>query len=170
MEAAQIYDNFLNEEDMKKCKELFSTNIWEFGQYSITSSALNNSPFFRIDLTNNVFFSQHLKAKIEQAVGKKLNLTRVYASGQTYGNGGLFHTDSDETGHFTFCLYFNGFANQEVIDAGGTLDFKFKDNNYIIQHDTFNNRGIFFESTILHRGNSYDIDTTKLRICVSWKF
>jgi len=170
MEAVQICDNFLNEEDMKTCKEYFNKNIWEFGQYSITSKAGNNPPFFRSDLTNNPFFSEYLKARIEQIVGKTLNVSRIYASGQTYGNGGLFHTDADEDGHFTFCLYINGFTNQEIIDTGGTLDFKFRDSNYIIQHNTFNNRGIFFDATIPHRGNAYDVDNVNLRICVSWKF
>lgn len=76
-------------------------------------------------LTDDPFFSTHLKSKIEAASNHKFAVQRVYANGQTFGQDGTFHQDDKNDESYTFCLYTNKQITAETADdIGGEFIFK----------------------------------------------
>ena len=97
MEQIKIHDDFLNHDDLERCKQIIKDGKWEYGQQSnpIDKHSFSN-PFFYMDLNNMDFFNSYLKEKIEQTLGQKIALDRVYANGQTFGLDGSFHKDNED--------------------------------------------------------------------------
>jgi len=171
----QIFDAFLTPEELQTCADAVKRPMWSFGQISQTSPI--STPFWMMTLTDDPFFSTHLKSKIEAAANRKFTVQRIYANGQTFGQDGTFHQDdAHESGSsYTFCLYMNKQITAETADdIGGEFIFKVpnerKDNTFsrIIVSPLYN-RGILFPASYFHKGLAFNRYCRGLRISIAWK-
>lgn len=163
-----VSDNFLTEKEMNTGLEIIQKGEWKYGHHSLGKN-LYEDEFWSMDLTNNDFFSKDLLKIIEKHFSKKFQLYRVYGNAHTFGQDGHFHTDSEEDGDYTFCLYFSKIDDAYVEPAGGYLYFRVPNEKYKIGYEPLFNRGIFFPSIYTHRGSSYSRYVMDMRICVAWK-
>jgi hypothetical protein len=121
-----------------------------------------------MDLMNNDFFSKELFEKIQNLVGARLILDRVYANGQYHGLDGAWHQDNMDPRAWTFLIYLNEVADQDLDMYGGTTDFKETDCAFKSIQPT-SNSGILFMSNIFHRGMSPSRFIPDMRVTLAWK-
>jgi hypothetical protein len=168
-----IFDNFLTCEELQRCADAVKRPLWSFGQRSLESPI--STPFWMMMLTDDPFFSTHLKSKIETAANLKFLVERIYANGQTFGQDGTFHQDNITDDSYTFCIYTNKQITAETADDIGG-EFVFKIPNHKID-DPFSriavsplyNRGILFPAAYLHKGLAFNRFCKGLRISIAWK-
>jgi hypothetical protein len=168
MEEIILYDNFLNDYEVNTALSIIKKNNWKFGH---TSKNLYNyeTPFWIMDLMENDFFSIYLKDIIEKTFSKKFKVERLYANGQTYGQDGIYHTDSENSNSYTFVLYLTKIPKEYIEMAGGNIFFKLPDYKYSLSYEPIFNRGIFFPSNYIHKSTSFTRFIVDLRISVAWK-
>ena len=168
----QIFDNFLTPEELQTCADAVKRPLWSFGQISQTSPV--STPFWMMTLTDDPFFSMHLKSKIEAAANRKFTVQRVYANGQTFGQDGTYHQDDITDDSYTFCIYTNKQITAETADdIGGEFIFKLPNSD----DDPFSriavaplyNRGILFPANYFHKGLAFNRYCKGLRISIAWK-
>jgi hypothetical protein len=168
----QIFDAFLTPEELQTCASTVKRPAWSFGQISQTSPI--STPFWMMTLTDDPFFSTHLKSKIETAANRKFTVQRVYANGQTFGQDGTFHQDDASDESYTFCIYTNKQITAETADdIGGEFIFKIPNSD----NDPFSritvsplyNRGILFPAAYFHKGLAFNRYCKGLRISIAWK-
>jgi len=159
-------DRYLNFLDVS---EFNNINLENSDKWCFTGRSRDyGNKFWYLDLNSDPFYSEYLKDKIEKLVNMKLKLHRVYANGQTYGQDGQFHTDSDSKGTYTFLLFTN-IINMEIDEWGGETQFRL--NNFLRSYQPVPNSALFFNSNILHRGLGPSRKTgDTMRITVVWKF
>jgi predicted 2-oxoglutarate/Fe(II)-dependent dioxygenase YbiX len=156
------YINFLDVNDFSKISIQKSKN-WELGGVSKN----NGKKFWYLDLTPDPFYSEYLKCKIEKTVNGRLDLLRVYANGQTYGQDGQFHQDAEEPGHFTFLLYTN--LIEDLDSWGGETQFRM--GQFLRSYQPLSNSALFFNSNLWHRGLGPSRDARDtMRVTIAWKF
>jgi hypothetical protein len=138
-------------------------NEWSFGQ---TSNNDNQSsfPFWQLDLTNDQFFSKHFLGLLERAVGKKFDVLRIYANGQSYGQPGSIHKDDEDPNCWTFIFYVNP---EWVIEWGGETVFSTETGMLAVTPEP--NAGILFKSNIPHFGRDPSRHYNGLRVTVAFK-
>jgi hypothetical protein len=125
-------------------------------------------------LTDDPFFSTHLKSKIETASNCKFSVQRIYANGQTFGQDGTFHQDDRDDNSYTFCIYINKQITAETIDdIGGEFVFKIPNQqngpfSQIVISPLYN-RGILFPASYFHKGLAFNRYCKGLRISFAWK-
>ena len=171
----QIFDAFLTPEELQTCADAVKRPLWSFGQISQTSPV--STPFWMMTLTDDPFFSTHLKSKIETAANRKFSVQRIYANGQTFGQDGTFHQDDKIDDSYTFCIYTNKQITAETADdIGGEFVFKIP-NHPPNDDDPFSriavlplyNRGILFPGAYFHKGLAFNRYCKGLRISIAWK-
>ena len=109
---------------------------------------------------------EHAKTQCNDLAGAELKVIRQYANGHTYGLGGQPHTDDYREGCYTL-LYYPMPEWQDLWD-GETVYYD--DNREIrcaIKPQA--NRGIFFDSRILHVGRAPSRYYGGLRVTVAFK-
>jgi hypothetical protein len=168
MDKIIVCDNFFNLEEISKILTIIKENKWEWGHKS-NGEKLSETPFWTMDLSEDLFFSNTLKKIIEKHFGKKFNLNRVYANGQTFGQDGTFHTDDENPKAVTFCFYANHISEEYVDTAGGYIYFKIPGKKFEVCYQPIFNRGIMFPSSFMHKGVSYTRYIMDMRICIAWK-
>jgi len=169
MEQIKVHNNFLNGDDLEKCKQIIKDGKWEYGHNSDNNNKMN-TPFFYMDLKQNIFFNTYLKEKIETVLGLKLYVDRVYANGQTFGLDGCFHQDNTEPNTITFCLYISPIPNDIIGDIGGHIYFKVPNiEHFTLALEPQYNRGVSFPSSFFHKGAAFNRYIKNMRICVAWK-
>ena len=168
MEKIFVFDNFLTENELDTAISIINSKKWSCNHRSL-GKELYETPFWSMDLNDESHFSIHIKNIIEKTMKKKFKLQRVYANGNTFGQDGSFHRDSDKKNSYTFCIYFTNIHSDFIETAGGHIFFKFKNLKYNICYEPIFNRGIFFPSNYLHKGTSFSRYIMDMRICVSWK-
>jgi len=147
-------------------KTLFG-NQWQFiGQSNISQ---NNFNFWYMDLMDDTFFTELFPSKIELITGKKFELLRVYANGQTYGLPGQLHKDIDVNYspelYQTFVYYVNPIWD---INWGGATHVIKTDNSFDTVFPVPND-GIMFNSTLPHVGSEPTRYCPDLRVTVAFK-
>lgn len=171
MDNIIVYDDFLDNITMNKViAQTVSSRKWEFGHKSANN--VYDSPFWILDLNDNILFSKVIKSKIEAATKMKFKLDRVYANGQLFGQNGSFHKDNENTNSYTFCLYVLPELPNPIEIVLGELQFKLDSfpSYSFLGIETKHNRGVFFPSDYIHRGMSFSRYINYLRCCVAWKF
>lgn len=168
MENIKIIDDFLNNDDLQILNSIISSKKWEYGHSSKGREKVN-TPFWSMDLIDEIFFSEYIKDKIQDYFQKKFVLNRVYANGQTYGQNGSYHQDDENENTFTFCLYINVIENSDIEMAGGNLYIKVPNEKIIFAIEPYSNRGVLFPSNYFHKGCSFNRYITSMRICIAWK-
>lgn len=168
MENILVIDNFLNEEEYNTVMKIMNSKTWIYGQISNQDSS-TGIPFWYMLLSDSDFFTKNLKEKIEKEFSRKFNLQIVYANGQTFGQDGEYHTDSDNLNAYTFCLYLNDISNEELENVGGELCIKIPEKKYGVYFPSLFNRGILFPSNYYHKGNAFGRLIKQIRVCFAWK-
>jgi Rps23 Pro-64 3,4-dihydroxylase Tpa1-like proline 4-hydroxylase len=158
-----IYDGFLSFSDFSHVKKTIDSGHWKFENYSNPSS--KDIPFWIMDLKDDPVFSSILKKKIEKVTCRNFKLEEVYANGQTRGQNGSFHVDTDDDNSWTFILYINDTSDND--EWGGETQFKVGDTIKVIK--PVMNRGVLFKANIFHRGMAPSPDNNNLRVTVAWK-
>jgi hypothetical protein len=170
MEHIKVYNNFLDIDDMNKCKTIIKEGKWEYGHTS-NQNNMFNTPFFIMNLKHIDFFNTYLKEKIENMVGQKLILDRVYANGQTFGLDGCYHQDNINPNTMTFCLYINEIGDDIIEDIGGNIFFKVPNiQDFSLALEPKYNRGVYFPSNYFHKGVAFNRYIVNMRTSIAWKF
>lgn len=155
------YFNILSEEEYIKCKGIIDNSLWRYAGFSNSESAYK---FWIIQkLHHNSFFYDTFIKKIEEVTNNKFEIVRIYANGQTFGQEGDWHIDSDLEDYWTFVYYFN------KGDASIIGETYFKENGVISSARPIYNSGILFKSNIEHKGSSPKINFNDLRITIAFK-
>jgi len=165
-EPIRRFTNVLTINEFNKAKQFIQSGSWEAGGSS--GNPMSPVKFLYMDLMNNDFFSRELFEKIQNLVGARLILDRVYANGQYHGLDGAWHQDSTDTHAWTFLIYLNEVADRDLDMYEGTTDFKETDCAFKSIQPT-SNSGILFMSTIFHRGMSPSRFISDMRVTLAWK-
>ena len=167
MDKILVQDNFLNKEELDECVKIINDKSWTWGHTSC--GFYSNTPFWKMDLIDNEYFSHKITNIIEKHFSKKFKINKLYANAHTYGQDGSYHIDNSDPNCYTFCLYLSNIKEDTIETAGGHLFFKLPDLNYKICFEPKFNRGIFFPSNYYHKATSFSRYIMDLRICVAWK-
>ena len=162
------YENFFDPQDFKEISSYLSRPMWKWGHGSLPDGHPDKpesvTPFWKMELTQDEFFSNYLFDVIKKKTNQDYLLTRCYCNGHTFGSSGNFHIDwKDETGR-TVLLYANETWKQEwggktVYDIDGKYHYtEFVPNSIVI-----------FPGIIPHRSEITSRIFTGLRKTVAWK-
>ena len=170
MENIIVVDNFLQNDELTQVKHIIKNSKWEYNHTSNGNKDIE-IPFWSCYLNDNEYFTIYLKNIIEKQFFKKFTITRVYANGQTFGQDGAFHKDTEnENGNdYTFCLYINDIPHYDIEMASGYIIFKIPDLKYKICYEPINNRGILFPSHYIHKPTAFSRFIKDLRVCIAFK-
>lgn len=170
-----IYENFL---DVDAFLSLYSyicnKNEWAFGAKSSDDkqkfydevsgvSKTETTMFWRMDLTNDKYFSEYLFDKVKQVTKRDWDIEMIYANGTTYGQSGEFHVDHEKG--YTFLIYTN--IHWHLLWGGKTIFQDEEDNVFYV--NPIPNRAILFPGTILHCSESLTRKFRGLRITTAFK-
>lgn len=167
MEAIKIYNDFLNEDEMKILLTHINTFTYRYGHVSgyterEITTFFSNSIF-------DTYFTEYIKEKIEKMVGMKFKINRNYLHIQTFGIDGCYHYDDLSENAYTFCLYINVRTDEEADQMSGEFFIKIPNTPIILSIEPYMNRGIFFPSNYLHKGMAYNRFYSDKRRCITWK-
>ena len=109
----QRYFDFLTPEKYNELKKIVEKLQWFYRGFSTRDT--NSNKFWYSELMGDEFFMDWL-SEIEWLSNKKFKIDRLYANGQTLGQDGSWHVDSNntETG-YTFLYYVNDFNEVSLI-------------------------------------------------------
>ncbi len=140
---------------------------WLFGHGSNAGQAA--VPFWKMELEKCAPVTQlweQAQPYCEKQAGRALRVVRQYANGHTYGQGGQPHRDDVREGTYTLLYYPMPQWKPEwegetmFVDGNGEVLAAFKPHP---------NRGIFFDSRILHYGKAPGRSFPGLRVTVAFK-
>ena len=155
------YHNFLHVTAYKKVQDLvFNSREWFLGNSSVELYPR----FWKLPLDNNEYIRSLIKSVLEE---HDLQILRVYANGQFYGQNGSFHQDDTRPGTWTFLLYLNDIDKDAIDEWHGTTEFKTE--NRIISQQPIPNLGVLFKSDLFHRGLAPSKFVTDMRVTLAWK-
>lgn len=157
-----IIDNFFKPEELKYFSYMVDNLSWTFGAYSKVDQGYrfwSSNLYTNTDLINCSMNKIHKEFNFK----RKFEIIRVHANGQTYGQDGIFHTDDKREGHYTFLIY----MSESTHDLGSHTQFKIGEQ--LINIEPLKNRGVFFKSSILHRGMAPSRNTDRLRVTIAFK-
>ncbi len=163
--SVQIYDNFLNKDEFKRLLAEINKREYTWGHSSANGD--NEYPWLTMNLDNCEYAHHILNTKIEPIVNMTFDTERIYLNGMMYGSQSAFHTDSNKDNARTFLYFIHECTYDDADKYGGY--FYYKLNNEIRCIEPIQNRGIFFNGNILHKGVSFDRCTGLLRQSIAWK-
>lgn len=141
--------------------------MWKWGHPSQDTHQLNMFPrYWKMELSDEILFSDTIFKMIEEATGDKLKLRHVYAGGNTYGTSGDIHTDHDRDDARTFLYH----ASPDTwMPQWGGKTIWYPESEKPIYHEFTPNCGLYFNSTIPHMGEPTTRYFEGLRICLAFK-
>jgi Rps23 Pro-64 3,4-dihydroxylase Tpa1-like proline 4-hydroxylase len=158
----EVFDNFLEDSLQADWYKFFiSAEGWSYTGFSTQ----NTDRFWEFRLKEYSFFTDIFFERIQKLTNKQFILHRVYANGQTHGQCGSVHIDSDLPDRYTFLYYMNPEWRPEW---GGSTIF-LQDGCEQQISPFFSNRGILFKSNIPHVGLDPSSHFNGLRITVAFK-
>jgi len=158
------FPDFFTTYDFCNIRRKISEGKWELKG---TSAPPAPPTFWFMDLTEDPYFSDHLKCEIERKTQRKFKLIRTYANGQFYGQNGNFHVDDQSPTAWTFLLYTNVIGDKDMDEWGGGTEFKTE--NGLMCQMPYTNLGVLFRSDIYHRGLAPSKFVNELRVTIAWK-
>lgn len=158
-----IFENVFTEIEIQEIQQQLKSATWQYGQYSNKTTEIHKK-FWFMDLMSNDFFTTHCFNKICSLLQGNWSLLRTYANGQTYGQDGYWHLDSENPNEFTFLYYAN--PDWKVTWNGETV---FNTNNNIISFVPKPNAALFFPGNIFHYAKSPSRDFYDLRTTIAFK-
>ena len=162
------YRDFFKPNDFETVLEYLSRPMWRWGSGSLCDGHPDkpefNTPFWKMDLTEEYFFTTYLFNIIREKTNQDFYITRCYCNGHLYGTSGLFHEDWDDDRGRTIILYSNDTWKQEW---GGKTVFNF--NGKYHYNEFIPNSIVIFPGIIPHRAEVTSREFTGLRKTVAWK-
>lgn len=157
------YENMFSVDDCWKIIDYVNRPKWVFGHCSNSNEI--ETPFWAMNLNDDVFFTNYLLNIIEQKTNSKFDLERVYANGHMFGTQGSAHQDGTDKRAKTFLFYA---IDEWKIDWAGKTVFLLNENE---QHYELPipNKGIIFPGRMYHYAEQTSRKFTGLRITVAWK-
>lgn len=168
MNEIVVMDKFLDDTELEKVSDLLHSKDWHFGHKSLHNDSIE-TPFWTTNLKDETYLSEYVKGLIEKRFLQKFEVLRLYANGQTFGQDGTYHTDSDSDDNYTFCLYMTDIDPHYIEVAGGHIYFKIPGEKYQICYEPIYNRGIFFPARYEHKATAFSRYIMSLRRCITWK-
>jgi SM-20-related protein len=162
----EVIDELVPTELHAAAWEICAGKGWYFGH---GSHAGDWSRFWKMDLDGEAVFNaiwEQVRPRCEALAGAPLRLVRQYANGHTYGLGGQPHLDDTLPGSYTLLYYPNpewkdGWEGETVFyDPTGEISLAVRPRP---------NRGVFFDSRILHSGRAPGRLCPALRVTVAYK-
>lgn len=153
----------LHREVWNACQE----KRWYFGNESIPGGV--GVPFWKMDLDDSGAVTQlweHALPLCEKIAGRKLRVSRQYANGHTFGQGGQPHRDDDREGCYTLLYY--PMPEWRAEWEGETV-FVDERGEVIAAIKPEPNRAVLFDARILHSGRAPSRYFPGLRITVAYK-
>ena len=161
-EIIKPYTNIFSLDEREEIQKYLKSGNWQFGQTSHPKDI--DKKFWIMSLKQEEFFNTYIFNKIQNIVSKRFLLLNVYANGQTYGQSGAWHLDSDSAEDYTFLYYAN--CNWKTTWGGETV-FKFDDTiKYFLPKP---NTALLFPATIWHYAKSPSRDFCDLRTTLAFK-
>jgi SM-20-related protein len=139
---------------------------WYFGNQSATEAAV---PFWKMDLEQVapvVRLWEHVRPQCEKVAGLRLKVIRQYANGHTFGQGGRAHRDDDRAGTYTLLYY--PMLEWRPEWEGETM-FVDELGEVIAAIKPEPNRGVLFDSRVLHAGRAPSRYFGGLRVTIAFK-
>ena len=164
----QVLDNLAPAALHRSMWAEFTTSNWRFGGRS-RPDAENPVSFWRMDLDESDAATEvwtGARARCEDLAGEPLEVLEQYANGHTYGLGGTAHRDVLRAGHYTLLYY--PVPAWEDIWAGETMFFN-EEREIAAAIKVRPNRGVFFDSRLLHVGRPPSRHFAGLRVTVAFK-
>lgn len=125
--------------------------------------------FWNCELNENTIYTKYFLNKIEKISNKKFKLNRVYVNAALYGTPGYPHTDDEEPNTYTFLYYL---MNEKWdVRWGGKTCFDLStetENKYMFIVPEYN-KGVLFESSIVHWAEDVNRDYKGIRMTIAWK-
>jgi hypothetical protein len=162
MNDIKVFEEVFSDEDSKLIVKKINDSSWKFGHSGVPNAY---RVFWFMQLRDDPFFSKHLFDIVQFKIGAQCDLKRVFANGQTFGQDGDWHTDSEDKNRYTFVYYVN---EEWKRDWGGETAFLL--NNKVIGITPKHNNGVFFPATMMHSGRAPSRDSYRLRITVAFHF
>ena len=166
----ESYSDILTNSEWETCLELVKRPRWEYGRASLPSTELIT--FWKMSLSDENFFTDTVKNRIDEVTGKIHQLDKVVANGQTFGQAGQYHPDNEvhSSGQVglsarTFLIY----CNEDYLpDMGGHTYFWNKRDKEITVITPWPNSGVYFSGDELHKGMPFNRQTHPLRISIAF--
>lgn len=163
-----IYNEVFSHEDFCTILNKVSGPVWEFGHTSYPKGDARFrlcTPFWKIDFSNDEFFTVHLLNKIQEKTNESFSLTHVYANGHTYGIDGTFHQDGYTDDDMTFILYAMSKWDKEW---GGYTSYRLSDDHVYSVYPA-PNRAVYHHGKVYHTSGPISRQYPGLRVTVAWK-
>ena len=174
-----FYKRAFSDDDFLKAQPYFSQNKWQL-QLS-RRDFQSHKLFWFMDLSEESFFTDTLFNNVKNIIGDNFDVERVYANGQTYGQGGVPHYDDPREEAYTFLIYMNPewdqlwggdtvFLNRYVDKE--TVQERIFDGDFVLKTKKVTpspNSAIFFRSSIVHYAESPTRDFYGIRISLAYK-
>ena len=156
------YFNILNDIEFEYITNTIKKSKWMYGR---TSNKSDTMKFWEMNLINNDFLKNVFLPKIETITNTKFSVLSILANGQTYGQEGSWHNDSDAANNKTFVFYTNVCDDISLV---GETYFKDDQNNISIV-SPIPNSGVYFNSSIIHKGCSPKREFNDIRATIAFK-
>ena len=158
-----VYDDFFSEEIREEIWNLLGRNKWGCGG-GIKNGSLGNWFWHMENLEDESYFNDYLYNLISDKLGKKYQIGRIYANGQSAGQSGYPHIDG---GDVTFLYYPNP---DWKLNWNGHLIFSEdgEEPTKIIGYKP--NRAVLFSSNIMNYADAPHSYFPGFRISLAYKF
>lgn len=171
----KVFDGILHEQHFDQAQQLLERNLW--GKQTSKPGEHEYKQFWIMRLEEDKLISEEIYSRILEIVGKDYKLVQVYANGQTTGQDGVPHNDSDDPDTYTFLIYMN--SNWDALWGGKTVFMDATWNPYSKQWEKNSddikcffprpNLGLFFPSNILHFAEAPTRDFYGMRVTIAYK-
>ena len=171
MKSLETFENFFNDSELVKLREVLNLFDWKYGHRSYRNS---DNCFWEAQLSSLDFFTKTCFDKIQKLTNKKYEIIEVYANGQTKDQDGDFHidslgvTDPEELRlRKTFLIYVSPIFKENVDVIGGYTHFK-RSQGDILSIEPLFNRAVLFDADIPHLGKAPSVKGI-FRISIAYK-
>lgn len=156
------YFDILSDKDFEYLMNILKEPKWSYGR---KSNKYDTVKFWQMDLDSDNFLKNTFVPIIEKLTNTKLNVHQIVANGQTFGQEGSWHYDDNNDDSRTFVFYTNKCDDISIV---GETYFKDDDGN-ISCANPIPNSGVFFKSSMMHKGCSPKIEFNDMRITIAFK-
>jgi hypothetical protein len=157
----QRYFDFLTQEKYNQLTKIVEKLKWSYEGFSTPDK--NSNRFWYSELIYHPFFTEWL-SEIERLSNKKFKIDRLYANGQTLGQDGSWHADSQLDSGYTFLYYFNDFDDVSLI--GETY---FVVDGEPVAITPIPNSAVLFHHQYKHKGMAPKKGFNDLRVTIAFK-
>ena len=155
------YFDFLTQEKYNQLTKIVEKLKWSYEGFSTPDK--NSNRFWYSELIEHPFFTEWL-SEIERLSNKKFKIDRLYANGQTLGQDGGWHVDSQLDSGYTFLYYLNDYDDVSLI--GETY---FMVDGEPVGITPIPNSAVLFHHKYKHKGMAPRKGYNDLRVTIAFK-